>query len=158
MHLLLTDRLCCPRCGPEFGLILLSDHLEDRRVHKGGLGCSNCRDSYPVRGGVADLRAIPRGPLLPDPAGHGVSEKTTPAEVGALLGVLRGPGHLLVLGPLVAHARALADLIEGIEVVAGSVFEPDGVEESGVSRVVVQALWAPAAQVCSVHARRRARD
>ena len=24
MHLFLTDRLSCPRCGPEFGLILLA--------------------------------------------------------------------------------------------------------------------------------------
>ena len=60
MHLLLTDRLTCPRCGPEFGLVLLADRLEDRRVLEGALGCPNCRDRYPVRDGFGDLRPPPR--------------------------------------------------------------------------------------------------
>jgi uncharacterized protein YbaR (Trm112 family) len=136
MDLLLTDRLCCPRCGPEFGLILLADTLEDRRVYEGGLGCSNCRDSYPVRDGVADLRAAPRAaetaPDFPD------SEGPTAAEIGGLLGVLRGPGHLLLLGSLGTRARALAELIEGIEVVSTSGHVPGTVEEAGVSRLLVR--------------------
>ena len=60
MHLLLTDRLTCPRCGPEFGLILLADKLVDRVVHSGVLGCPNCRDAFQVEDGFADLRAPPR--------------------------------------------------------------------------------------------------
>lgn len=51
MHILLTDILTCPRCGPEFGLILLADELRDRRVHEGTLGCANCRGRWPVRRG-----------------------------------------------------------------------------------------------------------
>ena len=136
MHLLLTDRLCCPRCGPEFGLILLADRLEDRRVHEGGLGCSNCRDSYPVRGGVGDLRSAPRGET---PERTEVEDGLpSAAEIGGLLGVLRGPGHLLLLGALGVRARTVADLIEGIEVVAGGSNEPEGEEEHGVSRVIVR--------------------
>ena len=57
MHLLLTDRLTCPRCGPSFGLILLADRMNDRRVVDGVLGCPNCRDGFPVRDGFGDLRA-----------------------------------------------------------------------------------------------------
>ncbi len=30
MHLLLTDRLTCPRCGPDHGLILLAREIVDR--------------------------------------------------------------------------------------------------------------------------------
>lgn len=60
MHLLVTDRLSCPRCGPTFGLILLADDLRDRRVLEGALGCANCRERYPVRGGFGDLRPPPR--------------------------------------------------------------------------------------------------
>lgn len=56
MHIILTDVLTCPRCGPEFGLVILADRIEDRRVIDGWLGCANCREQYPVRGGVADLR------------------------------------------------------------------------------------------------------
>lgn len=51
MHLLLTDILSCPRCGPEFGLILLADRIEARRVLAGILGCANCRSKYPIREG-----------------------------------------------------------------------------------------------------------
>ena len=43
MHILLTDTLTCPRCGPDFGLILLAERIEGRRVMDGHLGCANCR-------------------------------------------------------------------------------------------------------------------
>ena len=137
MDLLLTDRLACPRCGPEFGLILLADRLEDRRVHEGGLGCANCRDSYPVRGGVGDLRPAPRGPL-PEAAAGGSDEGPSAVEIGGLLGILRGPGHLLLAGSLAERARALADLIEEIEVVAARAGGDSGTEEAGVSRLVIR--------------------
>lgn len=141
MHLLLTDRLCCPRCGPEFGLILLADRLEDRRIHEGGLGCPNCRDSYPVRHGVGDLRAAPRGTLPGAPggtSGDAPADLPTAAEIGGLLGVLRGPGHLLVMGSLGTRARSLATMIEGIEVVTTGSVEPSGAEEDGVSHLIVR--------------------
>jgi len=59
LHILLTDVLTCPRCGPEFGLILLADEMQGRAIAEGRLGCLNCRESYQISGGVADL-------LLPD--------------------------------------------------------------------------------------------
>jgi uncharacterized protein YbaR (Trm112 family) len=85
VNLLLTDRLACPRCGPGFGLILLADRLEQRRVHQGTLGCPNCRDSFTVRGGFADLRAPPRGPLPEGLAGGDpglVAEAAAPGGSG----------------------------------------------------------------------------
>ena len=61
MHLALTDRMICPRCGPGFGLILLAHEVRDRRILEGDLGCPNCRDQYPVRKGFADLETSSSG-------------------------------------------------------------------------------------------------
>lgn len=52
MHLTLTDKLTCPRCGPDSGLILLADRIRDRRVLEGSLDCADCMERYPIRGGL----------------------------------------------------------------------------------------------------------
>jgi uncharacterized protein YbaR (Trm112 family) len=136
MHILLTDRLTCPRCGPEFGLILLSHRMEERRVLEGSLGCSNCRERFPIRAGVADLRPPPRGDL----AGSKHLEPPTspsPLEVAALLGVTEGPGNLALVGRMAAHAEAVAGLVPGVEVVAiARGLESEEGETEGVSRFV----------------------
>ena len=136
MHILLTDRLTCPRCGPDFGLILLSDRMEERRVLEGSLGCTNCRDRFPIRGGCGDLRPPPRGKL----AGSKRTDPPTspsPVEIAALLGVAEGPGNLALLGDMAGHARAVADLVPGIEVVAITRGLQGEGESDGVSRLVV---------------------
>lgn len=122
MQLHLTDRLACPRCGPEFGLILRADRMVERRVLDGILGCPNCRDGYEVYGGFADLRAPPRGPL----AGARVGAAPGADEVAmdeverivALLGIVRGPGTVAVTGSTARFAAALAGLIEDVHIVA----------------------------------------
>ncbi|MEJ2538717.1 MAG: hypothetical protein P8188_01830 [Gemmatimonadota bacterium] len=126
MHLLLTDRLICPRCGPGFGLVLRADQLRDRRVASGGLGCPNCREVYPVVDGVGDLRPPPRGATeagdpapLPDPA--------TVLATQALLGVADGTGEILLLGGAARFGPGLAERLPQVEVVtAGPV--PAGLE------------------------------
>jgi len=118
VHLLLTDRLSCPRCGPEFGVILLADRMDDRQVLEGTLGCSNCRDGFPVSGGFGDLRAPPRGALPNGRAGAPAPPDTeTARRYQALLGVVAGPGTLLLVGSEARHAVALAQVVEGVEVV-----------------------------------------
>ena len=127
MHILLTDILTCPRCGPGFGLILLAERAEERRVLEGVLGCSNCREKYPVRGGVADF-GVPPEPLRPA-ADAGAVER-----LAALLGVTQGPGFLLLAGPAAAYAAALAALIPDVEVVTiGATAEAE--DGAGVNRV-----------------------
>ncbi len=118
MHLLLTDRLACPRCGPEFGLILLSDRTEDRQVMEGRLGCANCRDTLPVSGGFGDLRAPPRGELPTGRAGGPteIAEGET-RRLAALLGVSQGPGTVALIGDLSRFAVSYAGLLPDIEVV-----------------------------------------
>jgi uncharacterized protein YbaR (Trm112 family) len=122
MHILLTDVLTCPRCGPAFGLILLADRAEDRHIIDGFLGCSNCREKYEIRGGA--VRFIEGEP--PDVA-HGDAEEAM--RLCALMGVTGGPGYLLLCGPAARHAGAVAELLEDLEVIAV------GTAESAVAEV-----------------------
>jgi hypothetical protein len=105
-----------------------------------------------VRGGFADLRPPPRTPLSPSPegedAGEGDEGKPGRGEgvvegggadealrLGALLGVTEGPGMILLKGPAARFGKALAGLVEHVEVVAMAP-ELGGVpEEEGVSRL-----------------------
>ncbi|MEX2467644.1 MAG: hypothetical protein WD995_12095 [Gemmatimonadota bacterium] len=139
MHLLLTDRLACPRCGPDFGLILLAERMEDRRVLEGSFGCPNCRDAFPVTAGFGDLRAPPRRVVPEGLAGSPGAEPSDAADaerILALLGIAQGPGTLALVGRPARHANALAVAIEGIHVVA---IDPDldaWPGASGVSRMM----------------------
>lgn len=118
MHLLLTDRLACPRCGPTFGLILLANRLDDRIVREGRLGCPNCRDAFPITDGFVDLRVPPRGAPPPGLVGPPTGEAEPEAErVAALLGVTGGPGSVALLGEPARHAEAVATVSQEIHVV-----------------------------------------
>ncbi len=137
MHLLLTDRLTCPRCGPAFGLILLADQLADRRVRAGILGCPNCRDSFRIDEGFADLRAPPRGPVLEGQAGQ--PERPAPSDVErvvALLGIHRGPGTVAALGAAALYAVSLAEAVEEIMVAAVDPDTKSWPGHPGVTRMV----------------------
>ncbi len=138
MHLSLTDRITCPRCGPDFGLILLAHDVRDHRVLQGDLGCSNCREQYPVRGGFGDLRIPPRS-AIPSSAADVGTVSLEPDEilrVGALLDVTEGPGTLLIKGPAARFAAGLAKLIGGVEVVGLDSNLKGEQESEGVSRMV----------------------
>ena len=136
MHLLLTDRLTCPRCGPDFGLVLLADEMDDRRVRDGTLGCPNCRDAFPIRDGFADVRAPPRGEL---PAGRA----TIPADgseeeavrLQALLDIRRGPGTVVLVGGPAGLASLLADSVDELQVVAVDPAARMWRDHPGVSRM-----------------------
>ncbi len=133
MHLLLTDRLACPRCGPEFGLVLLADELADRRVLMGSLGCANCRGRYPIEDGYCDLRPPPREGY--DVSGIVESVPGDAVTLGALLGVTKGPGDVALLGRLASHGHDLAALIPGLEIVCVDGGLREVPEEPGVSRL-----------------------
>jgi uncharacterized protein YbaR (Trm112 family) len=96
MHILLTDVLCCPRCGPAFGMVLLADRMGSRVVGTGRLGCANCREMYPIENGVPRLR----GGAPPLPAA--VVEPADPGEeairLAALLGLAEGGGVVALIG------------------------------------------------------------
>lgn len=140
MHILLTDALACPRCGPEFGLMVLADRMEGRRVVEGRLGCANCRESYPVRDAVADLR-VGGGPG-PASSSGGPGEAEDDAEAGvrlaALMGLSGASGMALVAGPGARHAAAVHALVPEVEVVAAA-DRPEALpgRAAGVSRIAV---------------------
>jgi uncharacterized protein YbaR (Trm112 family) len=137
MHLLLTDVLTCPRCGPTFGLILLADRMDDRQVIAGSLGCPNCRDAFRVSDGFADLRAPPRGELGPGLVGPpGLAPTEESARITALLGVPRGPGTLALIGEPARHGPAVAALVEGVQVVGIDADLRLWTETGGFSRLV----------------------
>jgi len=138
VHILLTDRLICPRCGPGFGLILIADRLENRRVIEGSLGCPNCRDRFPVEGGFGDLRPPPRStrdeaPELQPPA------SPQAMEVAALLGLSDGPGNVALIGDMAGHATALAELVPSVEFIGIAPGLRGWEEGEGVSRVTTGA-------------------
>jgi uncharacterized protein YbaR (Trm112 family) len=141
MHILLTDRLCCPRCGPRFGLVLLADRIENRRVLEGRLGCSNCREQYAVSGGGADLRT---GPTQPDEARDYGDATEAAIRIAALLGVTPQTGQVLIAGPGAALAGAVSALMPELEVIAITA-RPTGCaataeEDAGVSRIAAGAV------------------
>lgn len=124
MDVALSDLLTCPRCGPTYGLILLPDEVVGRRVVAGVLGCANCRERYPVRGGVADLRVgAADGDRVSDPdpdADPDVDPDVDPdaaVRLAALLDLAEGGGTVLLAGPGASRAAALSRLVSEVRVV-----------------------------------------
>jgi len=137
VHLLLTDRLTCPRCGPGFGLVLLANRLESRVVHEGVLGCPNCRDGFPVTKGFGDLRAPPRGERGMGLAGpYGSVDAYDAVRLLAQLGVLGGPGTVALVGEPARAAKAIAEALPEIHVAAIDADLASWPEVERVSRLV----------------------
>jgi uncharacterized protein YbaR (Trm112 family) len=113
---LLVDRLVCPRCGPPFGLVLLADAVEERRVLQGVLGCPNCRDRFPIAEGIADLRPPPRTDRQPSDL-HRSNTGVEPLHLAAGLGITEGPGVLVMMGSTRGSAPRLAEMMPQIDVV-----------------------------------------
>ncbi|HSU13234.1 Trm112 family protein [Longimicrobium sp.] len=137
MYLLLTDVLACPRCGPEFGLVLLADRIDERRVMEGRLGCPNCREQYPIHDGVLNVRTAGDAPASPSPSPeNAVGEGEAAVRLAALLGLADARGTVLLAGPGAMLAGAVADLVPEVEVVAFAAEPPStGGERPGVSRI-----------------------
>jgi uncharacterized protein YbaR (Trm112 family) len=139
VHLLLTDRLTCPRCGPTFGLILLASRISDRTVEEGRLGCPNCRDAFPVEGGFADLREPPRGDLPSGLAGAppaGQDDDDLADRLVALIGIVGGPGTVALVGEPARYAASLTASAEEIHCVGVDADLRQWPEGPRVSRIV----------------------
>ena len=122
MHILLTDILTCPRCGPGFGLIVLANRIDNRQVIAGRLGCANCRSSYPIVEGVGDLRATSGVSL-------GLSDAIGPLDerairTAALLGSAPPGAKTLLIEESASHAAEIASHFPEVHVVALSADVP----------------------------------
>lgn len=148
MHILVTDVLTCPRCGPEHGLVLLAERISARRVLEGRLGCSNCRERYPIHNGFADLRPgssgarrSPESDGAPAEAGGTSGGGGAPGdeegsvELAALLGLSEPRRLVLLAGEAARFAPGVAGAVEGLEVIAADAALAEWGEASGVSRV-----------------------
>lgn len=124
MHILLTDVLTCPRCGPQFGLIVLSDRLEERAVLEGRLGCANCRESFPVRAGVVDLRHPSSDVIEPLPSSVDSAERAF--RTAALVGVTAAGSSVLVIEREGEITAAMAELLNEVHVLGLSIEPPPG--------------------------------
>lgn len=132
MHILLTDLLHCPRCGPGHGLILLANRLEERRVLDGWLGCSNCREHYPLVEGSLDLRV---GVGILQDRKNLVEREEGAAWLAALMGLAGAEGTVAIVGEGAELAPAVAFLVPDVEIVALTGSLVLGPEPAGVSRV-----------------------
>ncbi len=116
MRLLLTDVLRCPRCGPDWGLILLADRIdEERRVERGRLGCANCRNAYPIESGVLDLRL--EGTSATQPSEEMEADGDAAVRLAALLGLSAGAGRVALRGFAATVASQVAALVPEVGVV-----------------------------------------
>lgn len=140
MHILLTDILACPRCGPQHGLILLADRLEERRVLDGWLGCANCRDHYPLVNGALDLRVDNQ---KRDEVPHVMEREDGAAWLAALMGLAGATGNVAIVGAGAELAPAVAALIPDVEVVAITDTLYVGPEAPQVSRMAVVGATLP---------------
>jgi uncharacterized protein YbaR (Trm112 family) len=133
VHLVLTDLLTCPRCGPEFGLILLAERMEGRQVIEGWLGCANCREEYPIHEGEPDLRLLPPSSAW-TPASGDVDRAL---RFAALLGVGHAPGTVLVYGADAALLGGIRDLLPNARVLGAGPGVLPGASADGVDWAVV---------------------
>lgn len=143
MHILLTDVVTCPRCGPEFGLIVLADHIESRQVVEGSLGCANCREEYPVHSGVADLRRQAASPH-PPPEPHSPADEALDAEkpyrLAALLGVTGPAAPVVVASKSPSLVAAVQDHLQDAGVVGLSVDPRPGADSAGIGWLLADAV------------------
>jgi uncharacterized protein YbaR (Trm112 family) len=131
VHLVLTDILGCPRCGPDQGLIVLSERMEHRRILDGRLGCPNCHTDYPIRDGLVDLRAGGAARAAPPGSAHTADA----GRLAALAGITRGFG--LLLGVTAELAGSIAAVVPDVEwVVVGPGLEHAN-ERACVNRLLV---------------------
>jgi len=145
MYILLTDVLTCPRCGPEFGLIVLAERMEERRVMEGHLGCANCRTHYPIRNAVSDLRLGGGSAVAADPPSAYSADAADPeaaVRLAALMGLAGASGMAMVAGPGARHAAEISALVPELEVIAVDAAPGIGAEP-GVSRVLADGAILP---------------
>lgn len=136
MHVLLTDALTCPHCGPDWPLVLLAEQVEDRRVLAGWLGCANCREKFRVESGFADLRY---GEVNEESTAPSVASDQSAMRLAALLGVTEGPALVLLIGSGAVNAAAIAALVPQLEVAAAWQPLSQEPEQPGVSRLAIGA-------------------
>lgn len=111
MYIELIDLLRCPRDHAESWLVAAFRSMDGRVVLEGKLGCPICFSSFPIEGGVADLRVAGASDY------DFIAESFAPqhdeaVRAAALMGLVK-PGSLVVLsGESARLAQKVSELTE----------------------------------------------
>ena len=128
MFIELLDLLRCPKPHDETWLVASFNHVDNRFVESGLLGCPICSAQYPIENGIADFSSGARSPSSEQrrsAASHDREELATRA--GAFLDATE-PGATVVLGGAWAHAAEALSVLAQVRVIA---LNPEpGVKES----------------------------
>lgn len=112
----LVDSLRCPEPHDQTWLVATIDRLDGRHIVEGSLGCPICRNVYPVRGGVVDMRRGTAGGLPPRDDAYGRMTSPSDEDVSrcaALLGMAEPAGLYVLAGAAGKVADALEQVTEG---------------------------------------------
>jgi uncharacterized protein YbaR (Trm112 family) len=138
----LIEQLRCPRDHPYTPLVAAASRTEHRDILSGVLGCPECLAQFPIRDGVADMRSWRTGLSVSGPVADGARDAAAvshggfdPVRAAALLDLSSGGGLAVATGRWCGAAHAIADMIEGVHVLALNPVEP--VESGGGVSVVL---------------------
>jgi uncharacterized protein YbaR (Trm112 family) len=95
MHVAFIELLRCPRAHAESALVATADKRIERRIVEGTLGCPVCAATFPVWGGIADMRENHAVEEF-DAASQGVPNEAAVLRLAAQLDLTEG-GRLVLL-------------------------------------------------------------
>jgi hypothetical protein len=125
MHIELVANLRCTRPHENTWLVARADNMAGRHIVTGLLGCPVCQAEYPIVGGVALLgelekRTVPAFAALPAHAA---------LRLAALMDLTSEGGMVLLAGEWVATASELAEVADGVAIIAIESAAPPELDE-----------------------------
>lgn len=138
MFVELAEYLRCNGDHEESYLVMTPDHMVDRAVVSGQIGCPVCKSEYPIVGGAADFRAVETAVPSDPPQ---VLPTTTPEIIQALLGLTGPGGYIVFIGSASSYAPSLDGVIEGVGFIA--VNPPSNVEVPASTSVLLGTAGIP---------------
>jgi uncharacterized protein YbaR (Trm112 family) len=128
VYIELIDLLRCPRVHEESWLVAAFNRMEGRSVIEGKLGCPVCSASFPIVGGVADLRDSRQEPAISASSAVGADEDTA-LRVAAMLGLTRA-GSVAVLCGMPGLIAGLVAEMASVRVVGTNCTSPAREQEN----------------------------
>lgn len=127
--------LRCPRQHEESWLVAAFNKMDGRFVIEGKLGCPVCSASYPITGGVADLRESPGTPPTDFNDTPAEDAEATALRVAAMLGLTRA-GSVAVLSTMPSSIAGLVAELASVRVVGINATTPPAEERENVAMVL----------------------
>jgi uncharacterized protein YbaR (Trm112 family) len=135
LYIELIDLLRCPREHEESWLVAAFHKMQDRFVIEGRLGCPVCSASYPVTGGVADLRDGQTGLPFPSQTVAAIDFEEKAMRAAAMLGLVK-PGSVAVLVGMNGDIAGNVSHISSTKVISLNPTSGQSVERENVAAVM----------------------